>query len=185
MPEYSLLWLPGVLRAAGLDVEETEGWQTRGHGDVSETRGVMCHHTCGPPHGNIHLPILIDGRPDLAGPLCQLGLGRDGTYFCIAAGKAWHASDGEWQGLTAGNSHFIGIEAENTGLPSDPWPAVQIRAYTRGAAAILRHIGARPIMCCGHAEYALPVARKSDPSFDMNLFRAEVAALMGETPPAR
>jgi N-acetylmuramoyl-L-alanine amidase len=183
MREYSLLWLPNVLRAAGLNVEEIEGWATRGHGDVSKIRGVICHHTRGPPHGNIHLRILVEGRPDLAGPLCQLGLGRDGTYFCIAAGKAWHAGNGEWQGLTGGNSHFIGIEAEHTGLPGDPWPSIQMLAYKHGVAAILRHIGAQPIMCCGHSEYALPVARKDDPSFDMNIFRADVAALMNQQLP--
>jgi hypothetical protein len=164
---YSLSWLPDVLRAAGLDVEEVRGWKTRGHGDVGVISGVMCHHTCGPAHGNIHLPILVEGRPDLAGPLCQLGLGRDGTFFCVAAGKAWHAGRGAWQGLADGNDHFIGIEAENTGDPSDPWPDIQMLAYKRGVAAILKHIGAQPIMCCGHHEYALPRGRKDDPSFDM------------------
>ena len=71
MGGYSLLWLPDVLRSAGLEVEELEGWQTRGHGDVGDIRGVMCHHTCGPPHGNIHLRILVDGRTDLVGPLAS------------------------------------------------------------------------------------------------------------------
>jgi peptidoglycan hydrolase-like protein with peptidoglycan-binding domain len=38
-------------------------------------------------------------------------------------------------------------------------------------------------MCCGHKEYALPLGRKSDPSFDMVDFRARVAALLtGATP---
>ena len=44
---------------------------------------------------------------------------------------------------TSGNSSFIGIEAENTGLANDPWPAVQIHAYRRGVAAILKKIGQR------------------------------------------
>ena len=185
MRRYSLLWVPSVLRAAGLAVEEVEGWETRGHGDVSDIRGVICHHTCGPAHGNIHLPILVDGRPDLAGPLCHLGLGRDGTYFSIAAGSAWHAGRGEWRGLTDGNGHFIGIEAENTGLSSDPWPVIQMQSYKKGVAAILKHIGAQPDMCCGHGEYALPHGRKEDPSFDMNKFRADVAALIDQPPPQR
>lgn len=167
MGGYSLLWLPNVLRSAGLAVDELEGWQTRGHGDVGEIRGVMCHHTCGPPDGNIDLRKLVEGRSDLLGPICQLGLGRDGTFFCIAAGKAWHAGRGEWQGLSAGNTHFIGIEAENTGQPNDPWPSIQMLSYKRGVAAILKHIGVQSIMCCGHSEYALPEGRKSDPSFDM------------------
>ena len=56
-------------------------------------------------------------------------------------------------------------------------------AYRRGVAAILQEIGANAIMCCGHAEYALPVGRKSDPSFDMEGFRLHVAMIMAGTAP--
>jgi hypothetical protein len=66
------------------------------------------------------------------------------------------------------------------GLPSDPWPASQMLAYKQGVAAILKYIGAKPIMCCGHNEYALPDGRKDDPSFDMGVCRAEVEALMNQ-----
>ena len=180
MTTFSLLWLPDVLRAAGLQVEEVPGWQSRGHGDVRQIVGVMCHHTCGPLHGDIDdLHVLIDGRSDLPGPLCELGLARSGKFFVVAAGKPWHAGAGVWQGVTDGNGCFIGIEAENTGLSNDPWPAVQMDAYKRGVAALLKHIGAQPGMCCGHKEYALPHGRKDDPDFDMNAFRADVGKLMG------
>lgn len=190
---FSLLWLPQVLRAAGLTVHEVPGWQNRGHGDEGKVLGVLCHHTCGPLHGDLpDLNVLIDGRPDLGGPLCNLGLGRSGDYWMIAAGKGWHAGAGNWQGVTDGNSHLIGIEAENTGethgARADVWPDVQMDAYRRGCAAILTHIGAKPIMCAGHKEYALPHGRKDDPDFDMVKFRADVAAIMGVphpvTPPA-
>jgi len=100
----------------------------------------------------------------------------------IAAGKGWHAGRGLWQGVSDGNAHFIGIEAENTGETkgprADPWPKVQMDAYVRGCAAILTHIHAAPIMCAGHKEYALPHGRKDDPDFDMNQFREDVAKLM-------
>ncbi len=184
---YSLLWLPQVLRDAGLEVLEHPGWQTRGHGDVGKVQGVLCHHTCGPLHGDLpDVSVLVDGRPDLGGPLCNLGLGRSGKFYMIAAGKGWHAGAGAWQGVTDGNAHLIGIEAENTGetkgARADPWPAVQIEAYKRGCAAILRHIGASPIMVAGHKEYALPKGRKNDPNFDMIAFRKDVAVMMGATP---
>lgn len=184
---FSLLWLPTALRAAGLTVTEVPGWQNRGHGDEGKVLGIVCHHTCGPLHGNLpDLNVLVDGRPDLGGPLCNLGLGRDGTYFMIAAGKGWHAGAGSWQGVTDGNGHFIGIEAENTGVTTgalaDTWPDVQMDAYRKGCAAILNHIGAKPIMCCGHKEFALPHGRKDDPDFDMVKFRADVAALMHPAP---
>jgi hypothetical protein len=187
MTTFSLLWLPQVLRDAGLTVIEVPGWQNRGHGDEGRVLGVLCHHTCGPLHGDLpDLNVLVNGRPDLGGPLCNLGLGRTGTYYMIAAGKGWHAGAGNWQGVTDGNAHLIGIEAENAGTndahgaPTDPWPEVQMDAYRRGVAAILKHIGSPPIMCAGHKEYALPHGRKDDPNFDMNAFRADVAALMGK-----
>lgn len=176
---FSLTWLPQILRAWGLNVVETPGWQTRGHGDMGEVKGVLLHHTNGALHGNMpSLQVLIDGRPDLAGPLSQLGLGRDGTYYIVCAGKGWHAGAGAWHGITDGNGHMIGIEAENVGDASDPWPSVQMDAYRRGVAAILTHIGASAIMCAGHKEYALPAGRKDDPDFDMNKFRADVAAII-------
>jgi peptidoglycan hydrolase-like protein with peptidoglycan-binding domain len=177
---YSLTWLLDVLKAAGLKVAPVDGWQRRGRGDVGRIFGVLCHHTAGGKTGNMpSLNTIVNGRPDLPGPLAQLGLGRDGTYYIIAAGKCNHAGKGNWKGVVNGNTNFIGIEAENTGLPNDsPWPAVQLDAYRRGVAAILKHLGQPADFCAGHKEYALPKGRKSDPNFDMVAFRADVAAIM-------
>jgi hypothetical protein len=191
---FSLLWLPDVLENAGLKVAVDDGWQTRGRGDVGEIRGVICHHTGTAGFKDRNMPtlnLLREGRRDkhgnieLAGPLAQLGLGRDGTYYVIAAGRANHAGGGVWQGFGEGNTTFIGIEAENSGLPQDfPWPEVQMDAYRRGVAAILRKIGRNADFCCGHKEYARPVGRKDDPSFDLNVFRTGVAAILnGSAPP--
>src|SRR5689334_10260795 len=103
---YSLLWLPQVLRAAGLKVVELPGWQDHGHGDMGDVKGVLCHHTAGPLTGEFSdLDVLVKGRPDLSGPLSQLGLGRSGTFYVVCAGKGWHAGAGNWQGITDGNSH--------------------------------------------------------------------------------
>jgi len=183
---FSLLWLPQVLKDSGLKVAPVDGWQDRGDGDVHQIVGVICHHTAGPKSGNMpSLQTLIQGRSDLPGPLAQLGLGRDGTYFVIAAGRCNHAGKGAWKGVTTGNSSFIGIEAENTGLSDDsPWPQVQVDAYQRGVAAILKHIGQPADFCAGHKEFALPAGRKTDPDFDMNPFRSAVAALLAGTAPA-
>jgi N-acetyl-anhydromuramyl-L-alanine amidase AmpD len=98
----------------------------------------------------------------------------------IAAGRCHHAGAGVWNGVVNGNTNFIGIEAENTGGADDfPWPDVQIDAYQRGVAAILKHVGLDAGACCGHREYARPFGRKSDPVFDMMAFRAAVATIMG------
>ena len=182
---YALTWLPAVLHQAGLKVAEVSGWESRGRAEMGVATGVICHHTAGPLGGNMpSLKTLINGRPDLPGPLSQLGIGRDGTYYVIAAGRCNHAGAGSWQGITYGNSRFIGIEAENTGLPNNtPWPDVQLDAYRRGVAAILVHLGQPAIFCAGHKEYALPAGRKSDPSFEMDAFRRAVASFMdGSTP---
>jgi peptidoglycan hydrolase-like protein with peptidoglycan-binding domain len=190
---FSLTWLPDVLKAAGLKVAEVDGWKNRGRGDVGQIFGVICHHTggAGPAKGNMpSLGTLENGRaasPGLAalpGPLAQLGLGRDGTYFVIAAGRAIHAGAGKFKGVVTGNSSFIGIEAENTGKPSDsPWPVVQLDAYHRGVAAILKHLGKDSTFCCGHKEYALPKGRKDDPDLDMEAFRSSVAAILSGAAP--
>lgn len=178
---YSWNWLADVIRAAGVKVVEQSGWQTRGHGNVGDCLGIICHHTAGPdaPRGGDmpSLNVVMHGRPDLAGPLCNVALGRDGTVYIVAAGLAWHAGPGRWKGHTGGNSNFIGIEAENAGDGKDPWSAVQMDAYHKICAAILDHAEAETIMCAGHKEFALPAGRKTDPDFDMNAFRAAVQGL--------
>lgn len=179
---YALTWLPAVLEKAGLKVALVDGWSTRGRGEMGNVRGVMCHHTATGRLGNMpSLKTLINGRSDLPGPLSQLGLGRDGTFYVIAAGRCNHAGVGEFQGITTGNSSFIGIEAENSGLTSEPWPEVQLDSYRRGVAAILKQINSEVKFCIGHKEYATPKGRKPDPSFDMNEFRGDVAAILNGT----
>jgi peptidoglycan hydrolase-like protein with peptidoglycan-binding domain len=183
---YSLIWLPHVLQSAGLKVAPVDGWQDRGRSEMGPVYGVICHHTATKRAGNMpSLKTLIDGRQDLSGPLCQLGLGRDGTFYVIAAGRANHAGVGVWKGLTNGNANFIGIEAENEGTADEfPWPAVQIEAYSRGVAAILKYIGRTEEYCAGHKEYARPLNRKPDPSFNMDEFRRTVGGILSGTIPA-
>lgn len=173
-------WLAGALRAGGCKVTELAGWQGRGRpGAFGPVKGVLCHHVAGPRTGNApSLNLIVNGRPDLPGPLSHLHLARDGTFTVIAAGKCNHAGPGAWQGVTSGNTSFIGIEAENAGDGTDPWPDAQMEAYAKGCAAILKHIGAPVIMCAGHKEYALPKGRKIDPAFDMTAFRRTVQAYM-------
>ncbi len=178
MSTYSLTWLPDVLLKAGLKVAPVDGWEYRGHDDMGPVYGVLIHHTAGPKDKNMpSLGTLVSGRPDLTGPLAHLGLGRDGTFYVIAAGKCNHAGAGSWKGVSSGNMNFIGIEAENTGLMDDPWPAVQIDALQFGVAAILRYLKRDVQWCAGHKEYAMPKGRKTDPSFDMAVCRAAVARI--------
>jgi ribosomal protein L27 len=182
---FALTWMPAVLEAAGLKVAEADGWANRGRAEMGRVLGVMIHHTATAKAGNMpSLKTLVQGRSDLAGPLANLGLGRDGTWYVIAAGRANHAGAGSWKDVTSGNANFIGIECENSGTAADlPWPAVQMDALRRGVAELLRHAQRDALWCMGHKEYALPKGRKPDPLFDMDLFRREVAdTLSGAIP---
>lgn len=185
---YRLQWLPKVLRDAGLKVVEVEGWQTRGRGDIGKVEFILCHHTATQQPGNApSLWIVRDGRPDVSGPLSQLVLGRDGTVYVVAAGKANHAGKGVWNKMTdVGNMHSIGIEAENNGLSQikpkqgEPWTEKMMVAYAKLVAALLDYLNLGIDRCVGHKEYA--PTRKIDPSFDMKAFRKRVAGYMKGKP---
>lgn len=187
---FSLTWLPEVLKDAGLKISLVPGWENRGVGDVANIFGIICHHTGVKNPKKLNMPTLKSlqngrkaepGLPALPGPLAQLGLGRDGTWFIVAAGRAIHAGEGSFKGIS-GNRRFIGIEAENEGTDSDPWPEIQLKAYQRGVAAILKRLGKDASFCCGHKEYA--DGRKPDPSLDMTSFRQAVQDFMNNGVPA-
>ena len=169
--------LADVLRNAGLTVIEVDGWQTRAHGPLAEIRSIICHHTAGPPTGDYpSLPVVRDGRPDLAGPLAQLGLGRSGTWYVIASGLSYHAGVVTDPTLFS-NKHAIGVEAEGTGVPSTDtghayWPEVQWQSYVQGVKALQTAYGVPTARVRGHKEIASPIGRKIDPNFSMDEFRA-------------
>jgi hypothetical protein len=166
-----LLWLPEVLEGAGLDVYREPGWQNRGR-ELDSVLGIVWHHTAtGPNWQDGHVAALLrDGRRDLAGPLAQLGLERDGTFVVIAAGRANHNGYGTWGNQT------VGIEAYNSGT-GEPWSPVQLRAYHIGTAAILRHLRLGADRVRGHRE--TDPTRKIDPTgIDMAASRRLVAALL-------
>lgn len=184
---FKLTWMPDVLLKAGLRVAESEGWRDRGIEEMGNVRGVMVHHTATASaiEGNMPtLRILERGRPApdrLRGPLCNLGLGRDGTWYVIAAGKGNHAGPGRFRNITAGNRSFIGIEAEHPGDPKIPWPDAQMTSYQRGVAALLGRLAAPVDMCVAHKEWA--PGRKVDPCFDMGEFRTAVSGWLAGKPP--
>lgn len=174
------VWLADVLRAEGLKVIEHDGWRERGHDDFLDIRGVLCHHTAG--GGTSDWQIVQNGRSDLPGPLAQLVLERDGTFRVIAVGVCWHAGRGSWPGWPTNNAnyHTIGIEAVNNGVGQD-WPAVQLDAYKRGSAAILRRVGRNSNDCVGHKEYSSE--GKIDPAnINLGAFRADVQKIIDAGP---
>ena len=172
--------LADILRNAGLNVVEVSGWKTRGHGQMNSVKSILVHHTAGPATGDFpSLAVVRDGRPDLAGPLSQLGLGRTGTWYVIAAGLSYHAGKTIDDSLYS-NGNSIGIEAEGTGVPSTNtghayWPEVQYQSYVRGVKALRIAFGVPAARVLGHKEAASPLGRKIDPNFSMAEFRAAIA----------
>jgi hypothetical protein len=141
------------LRSFGLTVVEVNGWQTRGS-DAFNPRGSVDHHTAGPRRGNApSLNVCINGRADLPGPLCNVLVGRDGTCYVVAAGRANHAGTGGWGGLS-GNASVYGVERENVGDGSEPWTLQQYDTAARVHAALVSAAGGRADLVCGHKEWA-------------------------------
>jgi len=167
------LWIPQVLRDAGLTVYEEKGWETRGTTTFNPI-GVMWHHTASPATWSSRqlTNLLVKGHSTLRGPLCQLQLNRDGVYVVIAAGRANHAGTGSWPTISAGNTQTIGIEAANDGV-GEPWPKEQVDAYIIGTAALLKHMDQPVENVVGHKEWA--PRRKIDPrGLDMDEMRSRV-----------
>ena len=170
------MWLTGladVARNAGLDVREAQGWQNRGHGEMTDVRTITCHHTGSSGPNDMSLTLLIAGRPDLSGPIANLGVGRSGRVYVVAAGVAWHAGQSRDPSYT--NHHAIGIEAQNSG--AEPWPQRQMDAYMRLCRALADHYRVPYSRVLGHKETCAPPGRKVDPSFDMRAFRARLTTL--------
>lgn len=170
---------PGIrtaLKDWGLTVVEVAGWETRGD-PYFQPHGHVLHHDviADQPGTSDRVPsLIVVGRSDLPGPLCNFWLERDGNVHLVAAGEANHAGEGGWRGLS-GNHSVWGTEMNNLGTPADPWPDAQLEAMVRLAAATAEFSGFDASYVCGHKEWAPD--RKIDPhSIDMGTFRGRVAA---------
>jgi len=158
--------------------------------------GVMVHHTANPQHGDLpSLHLLQHGRPDLAGPLVQLGAGREGTIASITDGRANHAGKGSdvvaarvradvepaqpGSDNTDGNTLFIGIEIENAGDGHDPYPARQLDHVVDTCVALCIHFGWSANRVIGHKEWT---RRKPDPTLLMGNLRSAVHHALNPPP---
>jgi hypothetical protein len=161
------------LRSAGVRVIECAGWQTHGSSSFGPG-GSVNHHTAGSANGATpSLNTCINGRSDLPGPLCNVMQSRepDGNdiAYVIAAGRANHAGEGGWKGLS-GNSSVYGLEIEHTGTSPLPQGRQQIAARIQAAM-----FTGSPSMVCQHYEWA--PSRKIDAAqgVDAAAFRNLVA----------
>lgn len=148
--------LANRLRRAGLAVVEIGGWQGRG-GSNFDPRGCILHHTAGPKRGDVpSLGVCVHGRGGanpVPGPLCNLLIGRDLVVRVIAAGKANHAGEGGYRGMTSSRDCY-GIEVENTGYGTgpnaEPWTEAMLDFVARVTAALPVQVD----LVCQHKEWA-------------------------------
>lgn len=173
-----LLTLPAILRAAGLTVHEVDGWRSRGSSAWGPLRGITCHHTGGSRSSTDagEIRTLLHGSTSAPAPIAQLYLSRSGAWWVVASGMCFHNLTG-WAGPNRGlgNGSLLGVEAQHSG-GSEPWTDVQYRSYVAGVAALCRALDLPVSRVAGHKEHQ-PGA-KSDPTFDMPRFRADVAAAL-------
>lgn len=188
--------LLAVLKAEGLSVHEHAGWRTHERDAATgktfgPVYGVLIHHTAG--HGDRE--ICFNGRPDLPGPLCHSWLGKTEGLWMLSGGRANHAGLVDADVIAAlrsessplpkdneanydGNDSLYGLEIENRGNGSDPYPADQYRQAVLWAAALCRAHGWSERSVAGHKECQ---PGKIDPSFDMDVFRADVRKQLTKT----
>src|SRR5262245_16313188 len=176
-------WLASVLRAEGVQVVEEGNWLNRMRPGSFEPIGVLWHHTAGattsPSNPHPSLSVVINGRPDLAGPLAQALVDYNGVFHVISAGRCNHAGTARASGPIPagdGNTMLIGWEIDYNGV-SQSMSAAQYNASLKATAAVLRRLGRDASYARGHRETS--TTGKIDPSFvDLNVMRADVAALL-------
>lgn len=178
-------WLPEVLRAAGLTVITYSGWRTRGSTDWGPIRGVIAHGTGGILDPLTDMRILwVTGSVTAPAPIAQCFVDRDGWWTVGASGRCNHVKYRDVRPDSplgqVGNANLIGVEGANNNV-GEPWPPRQVRAYIRGVAAILAHLGLPAGAVLGHSEHQ---TGKRDVTLDMDDFRANVARILNP-PPAR
>src|SRR5262245_34102564 len=187
--------LAQVLRDAGLEVHEVDGWQSRqrgGSGYEPTPIGIIVHHTASPSSS--------DGQPDVdflavngeVAPMSDLYLARSGAWWVLAAGASnTNGTGGPWGPIPvdSANSRVIGIEAGNNGI-GEPWPEVMQTSYVNGVAALADAFDIDGSNILAHYEWA--PTRKVDPagpsrfgsinssqSWNMDVFRAAVNQARG------
>lgn len=185
------LWLPDVLRAAGLPVEVVPEFRYAGK-EPERWLAMVDHHTASNRNSGPRpaLGIVRNGRPDVPGPLCNLLLDRRGIHVCIASGAANHPGVSYLPlngGISSGVKYWaLGREIELDGI-GEPFPTdgPQHEAMVVGNAAICTYLGIDPgTGLWDHKSICRPVGRKIDVRpYDLAAGRTAVARRMTGTTP--
>lgn len=151
--------------------------------------GIMLHHTA---TAGSALATVKTGRTDLAGPLCDVNITRQGVINVVCDGRANHAGAGSStvlgdvrsnravtqdagrRGLaddTNGNQFFYGIEVDNNGT-GEPLPPAQLDAIVVVCRTLCAHYGWPATRVIHHRQWT---RRKID-----MFWRGDIAALINE-----
>ncbi|GIF67600.1 hypothetical protein Ais01nite_56350 [Asanoa ishikariensis] len=175
-------WLLDVLRGAGVTCVTEGDWVNRYRPGSFDPIGVLWHHTAATSSAsNPHpaLNVCINGRSDLAGPLCQALVDYNGVFHLISAGRSNHAGASRGSGPIPagdGNTLMIGWEIDYNGV-NQSMTSAQYNASIAATAAVLTRLGRNSTYARGHRETS--TSGKIDPSFiDLDVMRADVAAKM-------
>lgn len=164
--------LVNALRDEGVKVvkvaREGRAWPNNTTAGTFNPHGNMNHHTGSGAKDEDQITLLWKGRADLDGPLCHIGLGRDGTAYLVGWDNCNHAGSGDLDVLNAvlaerpapvanqdnhdGNPDFWGIEVMNNGI-GEPYPLVQLQALVKINTAICRVSGWTANSCIHHREW--------------------------------
>lgn len=166
-----LTWLADELRAAGLNVKEYAGWQTRARGSGGYSAQPLCvmwHHTASGASwdGQRDADYIAKGDPDA--PLANLYIDRTGAVWVLAAGATNTNGKGGPQSFSRGtvpvdgmNTRAVGVEMGNNGV-GEAWPECQVNAMFAVANAVNKRLGNQPTDVCTHNVWA--PTRKIDPA---------------------
>jgi N-acetyl-anhydromuramyl-L-alanine amidase AmpD len=126
------------------------------------------------------LGLVVQGTSEVAGPLCNILIGRNGRVILIAAGRSNHAGlGGPLRGIPkdSANMHTIGVEVENDGI-GEAWTRELLRAVDTTFTVLLDFVGQGPVRHFGHKEWA--PHRKIDPAgVGMDADRRRVREMLG------
>lgn len=187
--EGRAVWLPDVLRDAGLDIIVEPGFEHRGKDPILWVAQVN-HHTASNRNSGVEPArgIVRDGRPDVPGPLANTLPRRDGVIRIMAAGAANHPGVSYLPhrgGISSGVKFYaLGHEIELDGV-GEPFPVDgrQYEAVSIMNAAIGIYLGHDPARdLWDHKSIARPVGRKIDVRpYDLHDGRVRVARRMTGT----
>lgn len=179
------------LRHNGIVVHFWQGWERQGNGMSSAYQGLIQHHTAS-NYGSA-FQMLVSGRSDLSGPLCNSAGNADGSITIIAAHPANHAgaSGGRSMGpLTITRSFNKYVWGHEIVYPGDkPMTAAQDHA-AKVLGGVIGGILRRPNAEWVRAHAETSITGKWDPGYapgktiDMNAFRAGIWPALNHGAPA-